>query len=144
MLDPGQKFRGQEPEKLIKVFRRVRLLPSFLTLIDHAKITLQARAKYPYLTRKRFPQDWAVSEISMNYLRGRRKYLVSKGLLPRNPVYFHMVGPKQRAREAARAAKESNPDPETDEDDEEEDHEMDEDDDESPIVDEAPSEGEDD
>ncbi|KAG5649569.1 hypothetical protein H0H81_003053 [Sphagnurus paluster] len=53
-LDLEAKFRCQDPEKLGKVFKL-------------------NRAAFPYLTKKRFPGDWASAEIVKLYLRGQRK-----------------------------------------------------------------------
>ncbi|KAF8152494.1 hypothetical protein B0H34DRAFT_677817 [Crassisporium funariophilum] len=53
-LDITVRYRQQDPEKLLQVF----------------KLT---RGEHPYLTKKRFPADWAVAEIVKQYLCNQRK-----------------------------------------------------------------------
>ncbi|KAG6835867.1 hypothetical protein H0H93_013811 [Arthromyces matolae] len=53
-LDTSLPFRRQDTEKLLNVY----------------KLT---RKEHPYLTRKRFPGDWAIAEIVKQYLRNQRK-----------------------------------------------------------------------
>ncbi|KAJ7761341.1 hypothetical protein B0H16DRAFT_1884344 [Mycena metata] len=48
-------FRRQDPAKLAAVY----------------KLT---REEFPYLTRARFPLDWAIAEMTMQFLRNRRRY----------------------------------------------------------------------
>ena len=42
----------------------------------------QTRKAHPYVTRKRFPADWAVAEILKQYLRNHRHYAVKHGRMP--------------------------------------------------------------
>ncbi|KAF7981493.1 hypothetical protein HWV62_33035 [Athelia sp. TMB] len=59
-LDMSADYRRQDPEKIADVFKYVRKV--------HA-----------YMTRKRFPADWAAGEMLKQYLRNYRRYSVKKG-----------------------------------------------------------------
>ncbi|KAJ7710498.1 hypothetical protein B0H17DRAFT_1190230 [Mycena rosella] len=62
-IDYTIDFRRQDPAKLAMVY----------------KLTRKA---FPYLTRARFPLDWAVAEMVKQYLRNKRRYGVKKQYIP--------------------------------------------------------------
>lgn len=75
-LDPELHFRCQDPAKLGQVFHMVCNL-----IVFRHQSSLQegeVRTKFPYLTRRRFPHDWAISEMVKGYLAGIRKNLRRK------------------------------------------------------------------
>lgn len=43
---------------------------------------IQVRKHHPYMTRKRFPADWAAGEMLKQFLRNHRRYEVKKGRMP--------------------------------------------------------------
>ncbi|KAF7348741.1 hypothetical protein MVEN_01393200 [Mycena venus] len=61
-LDYTVDFRRQDPGKLAAVY----------------KLT---RKEFPYLTRARFPLDWALAEMVKQYLRNKRRYAVKRGFI---------------------------------------------------------------
>ncbi|KAJ7073434.1 hypothetical protein B0H15DRAFT_935016 [Mycena belliarum] len=69
-LDFTQDFRQQDPAKLAAVY----------------KLT---RKKHPYLTRARFPLDWAQAEMVKQYLRNKRRYSVRRGYIPNRETRKH-------------------------------------------------------
>ncbi|KAJ6521758.1 hypothetical protein B0H19DRAFT_1371312 [Mycena capillaripes] len=62
-LDYTVDFRRQDAAKLAAVY----------------KLT---RKDFPYLTRSRFPLDWATAEITKQYMRNKRRYAVKRGFIP--------------------------------------------------------------
>ncbi|KAJ7028357.1 hypothetical protein C8F04DRAFT_67420 [Mycena alexandri] len=62
-IDITVDFRRQDPAKLAAVY----------------KLT---RKEFPYLTRARFPLDWAIAEMTKQFLRNRRRYGVKCKRIP--------------------------------------------------------------
>ncbi|KAJ7637884.1 hypothetical protein DFH06DRAFT_643532 [Mycena polygramma] len=63
-IDMTVDFRRQDAAKLAAVY----------------KLT---RKGFPYLTRDRFPLDWATAEVVKQYLRNKRRYAVKRGFIPK-------------------------------------------------------------
>lgn len=62
-VDVTVDFRRQDPAKLASVY----------------KLT---RGQFEYLTRARFPLDWAVAEMTKQFLRNKRRYGVKTKRIP--------------------------------------------------------------
>jgi hypothetical protein len=41
--------------------------------------TLQTRQTHPYMTKKRFPADWAAAEMLKQYMKNHRRHAVRNG-----------------------------------------------------------------
>jgi hypothetical protein len=81
-LDITADFREQDAEKLGNLFKLVRMSPLSMFVVSFIS-PFKARNRFPYLTKKRFPHNWAVAEMVKNNLANRRKYRVKHGKLAR-------------------------------------------------------------
>lgn len=79
---------------------------------------MQTRKVHPYLTKERFPANWATAEMVKQYLRNHRRYEVKHGRLETRKV-------RKRQQEAARRGEASGSSglPDIDNMDEDEDNE---------------------
>lgn len=72
-LDFQLTYRQQDAESLGKVFRWVCAVVFLLARSRLTHFEFQVRKEFPYLTRERFPADWAIAEMVKLYLRGQRR-----------------------------------------------------------------------
>jgi hypothetical protein len=83
-IDLSLDFRKVDPDDLSAIFKWVSiktLLFVFFLLTELLKI----RKTHPYMSKARFPQNWATAELVKQYMRNHRRYEVKKGrMMPRH------------------------------------------------------------
>ncbi|TFK61887.1 hypothetical protein BDN72DRAFT_964910 [Pluteus cervinus] len=84
-ISPAALFINQDTIKKLRTEAKIEVGDDYrdIPASKLAYVFSQARLAIPYLTNKRYPNDWGVSELLKQQLANRRSYLVSKKRLPR-------------------------------------------------------------